>query len=62
MDVIASDGTKIGTVDRLDADRIKLARSTSADGQHHYVPLGWVDHVDTHVHLSKSASEAKASW
>ncbi len=44
MDVIASDGTKIGTVDHLDGDRIKLARTTSPDGEHHYVPLSWIDH------------------
>ena len=54
MDVIASDGVKIGTVDHLDGpDKIKLAKSTSPDGQHHYIPLTWVDHVDTHVHLTQ---------
>ena len=62
MDVIAADGVKIGTVDHLDGDNIKLARNTSADGEHHYVPLAWIDHVDTHVHLSKPSTEAKASW
>ena len=63
MDVIASDGAKIGTVDHLDGpDRIKLAKSTSPDGQHHMVPLAWVDHVDTHVHLNKTAVDAKAGW
>lgn len=63
MDVIASDGTKIGTVDHLEgADQIKLAKSTSPDGQHHYIPLAWVDHVDTHVHLNKTAPAAKSGW
>ena len=63
MDVIASDGVKIGTVDHLDGpDNIKLARSTSPDGQHHYMPLAWVDHVDAHVHLTKTSGEAKAGW
>ena len=63
MDVIASDGAKIGVVDHLDGpDRIKLAKNASPDGQHHYVPLAWVDHVDTHVHLNKTAMDAKASW
>ena len=63
MDVIASDGTKIGTVDHMDGpDKIKLAKSTSPDGQHHYVPLSWVDHVDTHVHLNKTSAAAKAGW
>ena len=63
MDVIASDGIKIGTVDHLDGpDKIKLAKATSPDGMHHYVPLAWVDHVDTHVHLNKASAEAKAAW
>ena len=62
MEVYASDGTKVGTVDHMDGpDRIKLAKSTSPDGQHHYVPLAWVDHVDEHVHLNKTVSEMKTS-
>ena len=62
MDVIASDGVKIGTVDHLDGQNIKLAKSTSPDGQHHYVALSSVDHVDTHVHLNRTSPEVKASW
>lgn len=63
MDVIASDGTKIGTVDHMDGvDKIKLAKNTAPDGQHHYIPLTWVDHVDTHVHLNKTSVAAKAGW
>jgi hypothetical protein len=63
MDVIASDGVKIGTVDHLDGpDRIKLTKSASPDSQHHYVPLAWVDHVDTNVHLTKASAEARAGW
>lgn len=63
MDVIASDGTKIGTVDHLDGtDKIKLTKTESPDGQHHFVPLTWVDHVDSHVHLTKGASDVKAQW
>jgi uncharacterized protein (TIGR02271 family) len=63
MDVIASDGVKIGTVDHLDGpDKIKLAKSTSPDGQHHYIPLTWVDHVDAHVHLTQASAEVRAGW
>jgi hypothetical protein len=62
MDVIASDGIKIGTVDHLDGENIKLAKSTSPDGQHHYVSLSSVDHVDTHVHLNLTSPEVRASW
>ncbi len=61
MEVYASDGTKVGTVDHMDGpDRFKLAKSTSPDGQHHFVPLSWVNHVDRHVHLNKTVSEMKA--
>ncbi|MBV8795246.1 MAG: DUF2171 domain-containing protein [Hyphomicrobiales bacterium] len=63
MDVIGSDGVKIGTVDHLDgSDKIKLTKSASPDGQHHYVPLAWVDHVDAHVHLTKTSADAKVGW
>jgi hypothetical protein len=63
MDVIASDGVKIGTVDHLGGpDKIKLAKSTSPGGQHHYIPLNWVDHVDAHVHLTQASVEVRAGW
>ena len=63
MAVIASDGTQIGTVDHMDGpDKIKLAKNTSTDGQHHYVPLAWVDHIDTHVHLNRAAADVRANW
>ncbi|MGI3899381.1 MAG: DUF2171 domain-containing protein [Janthinobacterium lividum] len=63
MQVFASDGAKVGTVDHMDGpDRIRLAKNTSPDGQHHHVPMAWVDHVDEHVHLKKTADEVKAGW
>ncbi len=62
MEVYASDGTKVGTVDHMDGpDRFKLARSTSPDGQHHFVPMSWVDHVDRHVHLNRTLAEIKTA-
>ena len=63
MDVIASDGTKVGTVDHMDGtDTIKLAKNTSPDGEHHYIPMAWVDHIDQHVHLKRTVAEVKAAW
>lgn len=61
MEVISADGQRIGTVDHMDGpDRIKLARTTSPDGQHHDVPLTWIDHIDQHIHLRKTLAEIKA--
>ncbi|RYE61320.1 MAG: DUF2171 domain-containing protein [Oxalobacteraceae bacterium] len=63
MDVIASDGTKIGRVDHVQgADKIKLTKTDSADGKHHFVPFNWVAKVDEHVHLSKTANDVQAAW
>ena len=63
MPVIASDGTQVGIVDHLEGpDRIKLAKNASPDGQHHFIPLTWVDHIDTHVHLNKTGAQVHAGW
>lgn len=63
MDVIASDGIKVGTVDRMAGpDMIKLSKATSSDGQQHTVPLSWVDHVDEHIHLNRVIAAVKAAW
>ncbi len=62
MDVIASCGKKVGVVDHVEAGTIKLTRKDSPDGQHHFIPAGWVDRVDSHVHLSKNSMETEKSW
>ena len=62
MDVIASCGTKVGVVDHVEAGAIKLTRADSPDGQHHFIPTGWVDHVDNHVHLKKNSQETRQEW
>ena len=63
MEVIAADGAHVGTVDHMDGtSRIKLTKTDSEDGKHHLIPLDWVDHVDEHVHLSKSADDVRSQW
>ena len=63
MDVIASCGTRVGAVDHLDGDTIKLAKNDpTAGGVHHFIPLSWVQRVDSHVHLTKNSEEARREW
>ena len=63
MDVVGSDGGKVGKVDHLEGvNQIKLTKTDSADGKHHFIPLDWVAKVDAKVHLSKTATDAKAQW
>lgn len=64
MEVLGLDGQHVGTVDHLEGqDRIKLAKADKdSGGKHHLIPLGWVDHVDSRVHLNKSKRDAMAQW
>ena len=62
MSVIASCGKTVGVVDNVGASTIKLTRKDSPDDQHHFIPLSWVSHVDTHVHLNKNSKQAMEGW
>ncbi len=62
MEVYASCGTKVGKVDRVEGDSIKLTKNDSHDGQHHRIPLSWVAKVHDHIHLSKDHHEVQDQW
>ncbi|MEO5972839.1 MAG: DUF2171 domain-containing protein [Sphingomicrobium sp.] len=64
MQVIGADGVKLGTVDRVEGERIKLTRPDSGvthTDHHHFIPRGLVAEVegDT-VRLSANADVAAA--
>ena len=60
MEVVGADGRHVGTVDHLEGDdQIKLTRSDSADGEHHYLAIDLIDRVDDKVHLKVSARDAQ---
>ena len=49
MEVIGADGVHIGTVDKVEDNRIKLTRPDSGLGHeehHHYIPRGLVAEVE----------------
>lgn len=69
MEVIGADGVHVGTVDRIEGDRIKLTKKDSAaeiegaegahSGHHHYISIGLVADVEgDKVRLSANASNA----
>jgi hypothetical protein len=63
MEVVGSDGSHVGTVDKVRGDRILLTKTDKdAEGHHHSIPSSWIAAVDTKVRLSKSAEEAKKHW
>jgi hypothetical protein len=61
MEVIGADGVHVGTVDKVDGDRIKLikADSGSHSSHHHYVSGGLVAEVEGNkVRLSANGANA----
>ena len=62
LEVLGSDGVHVGVVDHLESNgEVRLAKD-DAGGEHHYIPLGWVVHVEMKVHLNQSGAEARARW
>jgi hypothetical protein len=63
MDVIGADGAHIGTVDRVEGNRIKLTKKDSGQGSHqghhHYISTALVAEVEgDKVRLSANAAVA----
>ena len=62
MKIIGKDGAPVGTVDRVEGNRIKLTRKDSSPGHqdhHHYIDLQLVGAVEGDiVKLSVNADEA----
>lgn len=63
MHVIGADGVSIGTVDRIEGDRIKLTKGDSGigshEGHHHFISRGLVAEVEgDQVRLSANADVA----
>ena len=62
-EVIGADGVHVGTVDKVDGDRIKLTKKDSGqgghEGHHHYVSIGLVATVEGGtVRLSATGANA----
>lgn len=56
MEVTTSTGEHVGTVDDVKDDQIKLTRTDSADGTHHYIAIENVDKIeDNRVYLKEGA-------
>ena len=70
MEVIGADGVHLGTVDKVEGDRIKLTKADSGaeiegagdgvhSGHHHYVSLGLVAEIEgDQVRLSATGANA----
>jgi hypothetical protein len=63
MEVVGSDGERVGTVDKVSGDRIILTKNDpNAGGHHHSIPCSWIQTVDERVTINKSSQEAIQQW
>ena len=63
MDVVGADGVHVGTVDRVEGDRIKLTKQDSGEGSHrghhHFIATALVADLEGNmVRLSANADVA----
>jgi hypothetical protein len=63
MEVIGADGVHVGTVDKVEGNRIKLTKADSGEGKHkghhHFIDLSLVAEVEGQkVRLSANAAVA----
>jgi hypothetical protein len=62
MQVVGNDGEIVGMVDSIDGDELRLTKSGTPDGKHHFLPLETVEFVDDRVHLNRTSNRAMAEW
>ncbi len=60
--VLGSDGGMIGVVEGVEGDVIAVRGSAEHGSGHHHVPADWVERVDDHVHLNRTAALARDTW
>ena len=61
MEIIGADGVHVGTVDKVEGDRIKMTRADSGShsSHHHFIPGGLISGIDGNkVRLSANADNA----
>lgn len=53
MQVIDAEGVRLGKVDKVEGDRIKLTRDSSGqgshEGHHHFIPAGLIAEVEGEI-------------
>ncbi|WP_053080365.1 DUF2171 domain-containing protein [Methylobacterium variabile] len=63
MAVVDRDGTRIGSVDKVEGGHLKICRADQEPrNQHQYVSADWIAAVDDRVRLNRTFDEAKRLW
>ncbi len=63
MVVVDRDGTRIGSVDKVEGGHLKICRiDQKPRNQHQYVAPDWIAAVDDRVRLNRTFDEARRLW
>jgi hypothetical protein len=63
MEVYGSCGGRVGTVNQVHGQVLRLGRDgPDAGGKHHYIPVQWVQTVGDAIHLGKTCDEVTHLW
>lgn len=63
MVVVDRDGSRIGSVDKVEGGHLKICRADQEPrNQHQYVSPDWIAAVDDRVRLNRTFDEAKRLW
>lgn len=60
MSVVGANDKPFATVDHVQGKSLKLTKDTK--GEHHFIPLDWIDRVDDKVHVNKNGDEVMKQW
>jgi len=60
MPVVCSNNGQFGTVDRVVGNSLKLTKDDK--GEHHFIPLSWIQTVDDKVHIDRPGKQAMSEW
>lgn len=61
MLVLGTDGETIGMVDGPAPEETVRLKGDSL-GQHHWIPLAWIERVDDQAHLDRPGQQARQEW
>ncbi len=64
MEVIGADGGHVGTIDKVEGDRIKLTKTDRGSaGEHYFIPTSLIEEIDADaVRLSFRAELVSQFW
>lgn len=58
---VLAKGIRVGSVDHVDGDYLKLNRKDADDRLHHWIPLSWIERIDDrNVFLSHDVADYRA--